>query len=278
MTGDIEHSRPGIELFLKSEGIVVFDKFRERYCFLAVCCQVSIEVTKVNSLHGAGLNTGWQFTISDIMYTEDTFTHRPLLLWHRPFRARLGDTRGHGRWGIPVKIAGFIGTGGHAHPTADAYVLVNQYYTVVDSIGGPYRTDLETGRILALHAETWQIVLLTRGTPGFIHLDPFLLFGQEMHFLAGLGAMIAAITAAEVDDHCPLPFGQFLISFRCLDLLTTNTKMGNSTTHAGSYHCCASKFKELPPVYLQFPVVPAIILHTVNKHRGPVMNTTLVLA
>ena len=116
-------------------------------------------------------------------------------------------------WGwrlAPIEEAAVIRTGGHAHATADASVLVDEDGAFGSAEGSGDKTNVYAGGILAVLA--WGGYELSTAAGEFVLEDlcPFHRLWYEMAFDAGGGALwrsalaLASVAKAQVDDHAPL--------------------------------------------------------------------------
>ncbi len=173
VAGDVIHARLGSEFFAESERIIVAEILREDHGLSTVAGRVGDEVADVNSVHRAGVDTGWEPIDFKMVHAKSALTHRSLTLGHGELRAVVVEIGGDVGLFLPVEHPDAIGAGRHAHPTPDAHVLVDHDHTVGSVVGRHDRAHLDAGCILTFHAQHRHGVGFPLGIPHLVDLDPF---------------------------------------------------------------------------------------------------------
>src|SRR6516165_4292856 len=201
---DVVDARAGPEFFLEPHGVVFPEELRQPDGGAeTVDGDVGDQVADVEHAHGAAGHAAWKLPMREPVDAQHALADGALDLRHRELRrGRHRQPLGLRRIG-PVEVPRLVRAGGHAGAAADAHVLVDKHDAVGVPEGGPDRAHVRAGRVLAHHAEPGHVEGSALGVGHRVDLQPGLVLGQLVAFLAGERARLAAVAVTQVDDHAP---------------------------------------------------------------------------
>ncbi len=163
------------------------------------------EVADVQRAHPAGFHARRQLAVLGAVDAEHALADGAHLLRHRVFRGRMLERVLVARRLRVVEVAGAVRARRHAHPAADAAVLVDEDDAVAGLERRRHRADPEARRVLALEARARHVVFAALRVFDLEDLDPLETCRELVLLLARFRALLAAVALAKVDDHRPLP-------------------------------------------------------------------------
>jgi len=155
-------TRLGSKLLIVAESMPLLDHLRKFEDFLTVRDHIFIDIAEVNRLHtspSAAFCTCGDLAHLDSMGAEHTFLNgsfpmRYWKLWGILRETKLCRSR---RRVSPIEEPYRVWTGRHAESAADAPIMVDQYHSVIASVGCVDRAYFDARWILTLHTGAGEI-------------------------------------------------------------------------------------------------------------------------